>query len=47
MTLFLRDVGNFFVHFIFMFVVFSTGLGIVLMLELGGRLEPTGLLDAR
>jgi hypothetical protein len=32
MTLFLRDVGNFFVHFIFMFVVFSTGLGIVLML---------------
>ena len=32
MTLFLRDVGNYIVHFIFMFVVFSTLLGIILML---------------
>ena len=32
MTLFLRDVGNYIIHFIFMFVVFSTLLGIVLML---------------
>ena len=32
MTLFLRDVGNYIIHFIFMFVVFSTALGIVLML---------------
>ena len=32
MTLFLRDVGNYVIHFIFMFVVFSTVLGIILML---------------
>ena len=32
MTLFLRDVGNYIIHFIFMFVVFATGLGIILML---------------
>ncbi len=31
-SLFLRDVGNYFIHFIFMFVVFSTLLGIILML---------------
>ena len=31
MSLFLRDVGNYFIHFIFMFVVFSTLLGIILM----------------
>lgn len=31
-TLFLRDVGNYIIHFIFMFVVFSTLLGIILML---------------
>ena len=30
-SLFLRDVGNYFIHFIFMFVVFSTLLGIILM----------------
>ena len=30
-SLFLRDVGNYIVHFIFMFVVFSTLLGIILM----------------
>lgn len=32
MTLFLRDVGNYIIHFIFMFVVFATLLGIFLML---------------
>ncbi len=32
MTVFLRDVGNYVIHFIFMFVVLSTGLGIALML---------------
>lgn len=32
MALFLRDVGNYIIHFIFMFVVFSTLLGIILML---------------
>ena len=32
MTLFLRDVGNYIIHFIFMFVVFATLLGIILML---------------
>ena len=31
-TLFLRDVGNYIIHFIFMFVVFATLLGIILML---------------
>ena len=31
-TLFLRDVGNYIIHFIFMFVVFATLLGIVLMI---------------
>ena len=31
MTLFLRDVGNYLIHFIFMFVVFATVLGITLM----------------
>ena len=31
MSIFLRDVGNYFIHFIFMFVVFSTLLGIILM----------------
>ncbi len=31
MTLFLRDVGNYIIHFIFMFVVFATLLGIILM----------------
>ena len=31
MTLFLRDVGNYFIHFIFMFVVFATLLGVILM----------------
>lgn len=31
MTLFLRDLGNYIVHFIFMFVILSTVLGIVLM----------------
>ncbi len=30
-TLFLRDVGNYLIHFIFMFVVFATVLGITLM----------------
>jgi hypothetical protein len=30
-SLFLRDVGNYVVHFIFMFVVFATLLGIILM----------------
>ena len=30
-TLFLRDVGNYIIHFIFMWVVFATLLGIILM----------------
>lgn len=30
-TLFLRDVGNYIIHFVFMFVVFATLLGVILM----------------